>query len=87
MVEIYGLDEEPLRGVASIGNRPTVDGTRTLLEVYIFDFDQDIYGRHLQVSFLHKLRDQVKFDSLEALTAQIERDVAEARAWFAGEAA
>ncbi len=87
VVEIYGLDEEPLRGVASIGNRPTVDGTRTLLEVYIFDFDQDIYGRHLQVSFLHKLRDQVKFDSLEALTAQIERDVAEARAWFAGEAA
>ena len=83
VVEIYGLDTEPLQGVASLGNRPTVDGTRTLLEVYIFDFDQQIYGRHLQVSFLHKLRDQAKFDSLEALVAQIERDVADARAWFA----
>ena len=83
MVEIYGLDEEPLQGVASLGNRPTVEGTRTLLEVYIFDFDRQIYGRHLQVSFLHKLRDQAKFDSLEALVAQIERDVDAARAWFA----
>lgn len=83
VVEIYGLDEEPLQGVASLGNRPTVEGTRTLLEVYIFDFDQQIYGRHLQVSFLHKLRDQAKFDSLEALVAQIERDVDAARAWFA----
>jgi len=82
VVEIYGLDEEPLQGVASLGNRPTVNGTRTLLEVYIFDFDQQIYGRHLQVSFLHKLRDQAKFASLEALVAQIERDVDEARAWF-----
>jgi len=83
-VEVYGLDQEPLQAVASLGNRPTVDGTRTLLEVYIFDFDQDIYGRHIQVSFLHKLRDEEKYDTLDALKQQIDRDVQNARDYFAG---
>ncbi|HEB86671.1 MAG TPA: bifunctional riboflavin kinase/FAD synthetase [Gammaproteobacteria bacterium] len=81
-VEVYGLDQEPLIGVASLGIRPTVDGTRTLLEVYLFDFDKDIYGRHIQVSFRHKLRDEERFDSLEALTVQIKKDVDEAREFF-----
>lgn len=87
VVEVYGLDQEPLQGVASIGNRPTVDGTRTILEVHLFDFEQDIYGRHIQVSFLRKLRDQEKFDSLDALIQQIEKDAAEARIYFAEHAA
>ncbi len=82
-VEVYGLDREPLIGVASLGTRPTVDGTRTLLEVYLFDFDEDIYGRHIQVSFRHKLRDEERFDSLQALTQQIEKDVEQARVFFA----
>ena len=82
-VEVYGLEREPLHGVASLGTRPTVDGTRTLLEVYLFDFDEDIYGRHIQVSFRHKLRDEERFDSLEALTAQIKKDVDEAQTFFA----
>ncbi len=82
-VEVFGLEEEPLQGVASLGNRPTVDGTRTLLEVYIFDFEQEIYGKHIQVSFLHKLRDEEKYDTLEALKQQIERDVQNARNYFA----
>jgi len=82
-VEVYGLEREPLHGVASLGTRPTVDGTRTLLEVYLFDFDEGIYGRHIQVSFRHKLRDEERFDSLEALTAQIKKDVDEAKAFFA----
>jgi riboflavin kinase/FMN adenylyltransferase len=84
-VEVYGLDQEPLRAVASLGTRPTVDGTRALLEVYILDFDQDIYGRHIQVSFLHKLRDEEKYDSLELLKQQIDIDVKQTRAYFAAQ--
>jgi len=62
------------------GDPATVDGTRTLLEVYLFDFDEQIYGKHLQVSFLHKLRDEEKYDSLDTLKAQIQKDVNAARA-------
>ena len=87
VVEVYGLEKEPWPGVASLGTRPTVDGTRTILEVYLFDFDEQIYGRHIQVSFLHKLRDEEKYDSLTALTAQIEKDVTAARAYFENNAA
>ena len=82
VVEVYGLEQEPLAGVASIGTRPTVDGTRTLLEVFLFDFEQEIYGRHIQVSFLHKLRNEEKYDSLEALKIQIGQDVEDARDYF-----
>jgi riboflavin kinase/FMN adenylyltransferase len=87
VVEVYGLEKEPWPGVASLGTRPTVDGTRTLLEVYLFDFDEQIYGKHLQVSFLHKLRDEEKYDSLAALTVQIQKDVDAARAYFENNAA
>ncbi len=70
-------------GVASIGVRPTVKhNARPLLEVHLFDFDQDIYARHLRVAFLHKLRDEQKFDGLQALVQQIEQDACQARAWF-----
>ncbi len=82
VVEVFGIPGEPLPGVASLGTRPTVDGKKTLLEVYLFDFDQDIYGQHLQVSFLHKLRDEAKFTTLEALKVQIAKDVDDARAYF-----
>ena len=87
VVEVYGLEKEPWPGVASLGTRPTVDGTRTILEVYLFDFDAQIYGKHLQVSFLHKLRDEEKYDSLEALKVQIQKDVDAARAYFENNAA
>jgi riboflavin kinase/FMN adenylyltransferase len=82
VVEVFGLEGEPLPGVASLGKRPTVDGKKIVLEVYLFDFDRDIYGKHLQVSFLHKLRDEVKYTTLEALTEQIEKDVEDAKAFF-----
>lgn len=82
VVEVFGLKGEPLPGVASIGKRPTVDGKKIILEVYLFDFDSDIYGKYLQVSFLHKLRDEVKYSTLEALTNQIGKDVDDARAYF-----
>lgn len=81
-VEVYGLDEEPLQGVASIGTRPTVGGTKVILEVYLFDFNQDIYGRHLQVSFLHKIRDEAHFESLDALKEKIAEDVIKAKEFF-----
>lgn len=82
-VEVFGVPGEPVPGVANVGVRPTVDGTRALLEVHLLDFAGDLYGRYVQVDFLHKLRDERRFASFEALRAQIRRDVEAARAWFA----
>ncbi len=81
-VDVFGLETEPMRGVANIGVRPTVDGRSSLLEVHILDYDADIYGRHIQAEFLKKLRDERRFENIEALTRQIQRDVAHARAFF-----
>jgi len=83
-VEMCGIDDRPIAGVANVGTRPTVDGSRALLEVHLFDFDRDIYGRHVQVSFLKKLRPERKFESFELLKRQIERDAEQARAFFRG---
>ena len=83
VVEVFGLDQEPIQGVASVGTRPTVNETKALLEVFLLDFNQDIYGRHIQVSFLKKLRDEEKFDSLDELIKQIQLDVEQAQAYFA----
>jgi len=82
VVEVFGLDGEPLPGVASLGTRPTVNGKRVLLEVYLLDFNRDIYGKHIQVSFIHKIRDELKFDSLEALKDKIAEDVQQTREFF-----
>jgi riboflavin kinase/FMN adenylyltransferase len=82
VVELYGVAGEPLAGVANVGTRPTAEGTRTLLEVHVFDFQGDLYGAHVHVDFLHKLRDERRFESFEALKAQIIRDVEQARAYF-----
>jgi riboflavin kinase/FMN adenylyltransferase len=87
VVEVFGIAGEPLQGVASLGTRPTVDGSHVLLEVFLFDFNKEIYGEHLQVSFLHKLRDELRFDSLDALKEKIQQDVEEARAFFAAQKA
>lgn len=73
---------EDFTGVANVGQRPTVDGTQTLLEVHLFDFDRQIYGAHVQVRFIRKIRDEQRFDSLEALIAQINVDVDRAKAFF-----
>jgi riboflavin kinase/FMN adenylyltransferase len=71
-------------GVCSIGWRPTVGGTEPLLEVHLFDFDGDLYGRRLEVEFVAKLRDESRFDTLEALVAQMRADADAARAILAG---
>lgn len=83
VVEVFGLDREPIRGAASIGTRPTVGGTRTLLEIHLLDFDDHIYGKHLQINFLHKIRDEEKYDTMDELKARMMQDIDETRDWFA----
>lgn len=84
VVQVHGLAETPLPAVASLGVRPTVeDAGRMLLEVHIFDYDGPCYGKLVRVEFLEKLRDEEKYVDLETLTAAIERDASQARAWFA----
>ena len=73
----------PVNGVANVGQRPTVDGKENRLEVNLFDVDMDLYGKKMQVHFLNKIREVVKFDSLDALKNQIAQDVIDARAFFA----
>jgi riboflavin kinase / FMN adenylyltransferase len=78
-VRAYGIEARPMPGVASLGTRPTVNGVEPLLEVHVFDFAGDLYGRMIEVEFVAKLRDEVKFDSLDALMLQMQID-ARARA-------
>lgn len=66
-------------GVANLGNRPTLEGQTSLLEVHLFNFNRDLYGKFLKVNFLHKLRDEHRFESIDALKRQIQKDVAAAR--------
>ncbi|WP_371322959.1 bifunctional riboflavin kinase/FAD synthetase [Dechloromonas sp. ZY10] len=81
-VEVDGLAERPWPGVANLGVRPTVGGIRPLLEVHLFDFNRDIYGAHIAVRFIHKLRDEQRFPNFDALKAQIAADAAAAREFF-----
>lgn len=83
VVEVFGLHHEPVTGVANVGSRPTVDGTRSLLEVHLFEFSREIYGHYININFLHKLRDEQRFASFDELKARIQRDIDEARAWLA----
>ena len=76
---MYGLGTQPLNGVANVGTRPTVDGSYQVLEVHLFGFERDIYGAHLTVEFVNRIRDERRFASFEALRAQIARDAAAAR--------
>lgn len=81
-VTIHGLGPDILQGVANIGTRPTIDGTHSLLEVHIFDFNRDIYGQHIFVEFVKKLRDEKRYDSFELLRQQILKDADEAKDYF-----
>ena len=78
-VRVFGIEPTALKAVASLGTRPTVDGTDMWLEVHVFDFAGDLYGQEIEVEFVDKLRDEVKFDSLDALTVQMKVDAAQAR--------
>lgn len=72
-----GLDAHP--GVASIGRRPTVGGSDWLLEVHLFDYEGDLYGKHLEVEFVQFIRSEERFDDLAAMTRQMEDDALQAR--------
>ena len=84
-VRVHGLESGPLDAVASLGTRPTFDGVKPLLEVHIFDFDQDIYGRWIHIDFIARLRSEVKFDDVAELVAQMHRDADNARSILASE--
>ena len=73
LVKIY-LGENEFSGMMNIGNRPTINGLNQTIEVYIFDFDKDIYGKNLKVCFLKKIRKEKKFDSLPSLKSQLKKD-------------
>ncbi len=77
------VQAKTIQGLANIGIRPTVDGTRNSLEVHLLDFDESIYGASMQVFFLHKLRDEVKFTQIQELIHQIHQDITATRAFFA----
>jgi riboflavin kinase/FMN adenylyltransferase len=81
-VLVKGIDNRLLQGVASIGTRPTVDGVDTILEVFILEFDRDVYGYRVDVEFLYKIRDEEKFDSLQELKFHIEKDTVKAKQYF-----
>lgn len=81
-VEVFGVEGAPVPGVANVGRRPTVNGVRQQLEVHLFDFQSDLYGRQIEVVLHYKLRDEIKFESFDALKAQIERDAQTARVWL-----
>jgi riboflavin kinase/FMN adenylyltransferase len=84
VVQVHGLADRPLPGVASFGVRPTIeDSGRVLLETHLFDYAQQCYGKLIRVEFLKKLRDEEKYIDLPTLTAAIEGDADRARAYFA----
>jgi riboflavin kinase/FMN adenylyltransferase len=76
---VHGVGDHPMPSVSSFGTRPTVEGVEPLLEAHLFDFDGDLYGRHIEVEFVAKLRDELKFPDLPSLTEQMQRDAETAR--------
>ncbi len=79
-VTMSGIGDEAVAGIANVGTRPTFEGTsRVLLETHLFDFDQDIYGSYVEVHFQKKIRDEIKFQSLQGIQQQIKKDIAVAR--------
>lgn len=81
-VQLERQDGALINGVANLGRRPTVDGTKNVLEIHLFDFNDNLYGEMVQVYFLHKLRDEIKFPSAEDLIKQIHEDIARAKGEF-----
>lgn len=80
---VYAVKLDGLNAVANLGVRPTIGGVPKLsLEVHVLDFNGDLYGKHVHVEFVHKIRDEMKFDGLETLKAQIAVDVTVARNFF-----
>jgi len=85
-VRVRGLGKGPIDGVASVGTRPTFDLCKPLLEVHLFDFDEDIYGKYIHVDFIEHLRDEEKYSSADELVAQMDVDAENARSVLAAQA-
>ena len=83
-VRVHGIAAGALAAVASLGRRPTVGGGELLLEVHVFDFSADLYGRRIEVEFVAKLREEARFEDLDALVAQMHRDAEAARTILKG---
>ena len=84
---VYAVKLDGLNGVANLGVRPTIKQgvagvPKLLLEVHILDFNDDLYGKHVHVEFMHKIRNELKFDNLDALKAQIAMDMVVAEEFF-----
>jgi len=80
---VYAVKLDGRNGVANLGIRPTIAGIpKLMLEVYVFDFNEDLYDQHVHVQFFQKIRDEKKFENLEALKAQIALDVDSGRRFF-----
>jgi riboflavin kinase/FMN adenylyltransferase len=86
-VRVHGIKDEPLDAVASVGTRPTFDGVKPLLEVHIFDFNEDIYGKYIHIDFVSRLRSEVRYDDVDELVAQMHRDADNAKSILAANAA
>lgn len=83
-VTMTGIGDGEVEGIANVGTRPTVDGSsKVVLETHLFDFDREIYGQYVEVHFKQKIRDEMRFQSVERLKAQIALDVEVAKAIFA----
>ncbi len=82
-VRVHGLDDKVYGGVASIGTRPVFNGEKVLLETYIFEFDQQVYGKRISIEFLKHLRDERDFATVEALCVQMQKDEKRAREFLA----
>jgi riboflavin kinase/FMN adenylyltransferase len=82
VVRMHGIDKQALPGVANVGIRPTIGGTRSLLEVYLFNFNRDIYGRQVCVEFCKKLRVEERYPNLDLLKEAIAQDAMQAEKYF-----
>ncbi|PJD90665.1 MAG: bifunctional riboflavin kinase/FMN adenylyltransferase [Legionella sp.] len=81
-VRVIHQDGKLFQGIANIGRRPTFEGTKAVLEVHLLEFSGSLYGQRLEVIFLHKLRDEIAFSSIDHLVAQIHTDIAAAKEYF-----
>ena len=75
-VTMTGIGRKEIQGIANVGTRPTIEGgTKVILETHLFDFNKEIYGQYVEVHFKQKIRDEIRFQSLDELKAQIEKDI------------
>jgi riboflavin kinase/FMN adenylyltransferase len=82
-VTMSGIGTKKIQGIANVGTRPTVDGgTKVILETHLFDFNEEIYGQYVEVHFKQKIRDEIRFKSLDELKVQIEKDIVKVKQIF-----